>query len=90
MKEKRKEAVALSYDKEKHRAPIVKAKGKGLVAEKIINEAKEHGVPIHEDAALAQLLDRINIDETIPEELFRAVAEVFAFIYRADRETKGK
>lgn len=82
----RKKAAALRYDHERDYAPKVKAVGKGLVAETIIEKAKESGVPIQEDPTLAELLSELNINETIPEELYNAVAEVFAFIYQMDKQ----
>ncbi|WAA13616.1 EscU/YscU/HrcU family type III secretion system export apparatus switch protein [Fervidibacillus halotolerans] len=85
-KNEKKEAIALTYDEKKDTAPVVKAKGKGFVAEKIIEEAKKHRIPIYEDASLVELLDKVNIEEKIPEELFMAVAEVFAFIYNVDQK----
>lgn len=87
-RKKRKTAVALSYDMEKNSAPIVKAKGKGIVAEEIIARAKEHNIPIQEDPSLVELLSQLEINETIPEELYEVVAEVFAFIYRIDKNIK--
>lgn len=88
-KEQNKEAVVLKYDDKKHDAPVVKAKGRGFVAEKILQEEKKYHVPVYEDEALLELLEKININETIPEELFRAVAEVFAFIYLIDKQKQG-
>jgi flagellar biosynthesis protein len=85
MNHKRKKAVALRYDQEKNQAPKVVATGSGLIAENVIEKAKEHNVPILEDKSLVELLAELNINETIPEELYQAVAEVFAFIYRADQ-----
>lgn len=90
MSEKRKKAVALKYDETKSPAPEVSASGAGHVAEKIINKAKEQQVPIMEDESLVELLAELNINETIPEELYEAVAEVFAFIYQADRQMNSK
>lgn len=83
--EKRRQAVALSYDKHKQDAPVVVAKGGGLIADALIAKAKEHGVPIQEDPSLVALLSKLNIQEKIPEDLYQAVAEVFAFIYRLDQ-----
>ena len=74
-------AVALQYD-EPH-APRVVATGRGWVGDKIIETAREHGVPIEENAALAQALSTIELDEEIPEALYRAVAEILGFILRA-------
>ncbi|MBY0222076.1 EscU/YscU/HrcU family type III secretion system export apparatus switch protein [Mammaliicoccus sciuri] len=82
----RKEAVALSYDPEVSDAPKVIAKGKGMIAENILEKAKEHDVPVQEDPSLLELLGQLNVNETIPEELYQAVSEVFAYIYRLDRE----
>jgi flagellar biosynthesis protein len=81
----KREAIALSYSPESQTSPRVLAKGKGMTAENIIQRAKENGIPIQEDPALANLLGQLEISSTIPEELYAAVAEVFAFIYRADR-----
>lgn len=83
---KRREAIALSYRSEKHAAPIVTAKGKGYIADNIIEKAKENSIPIQEDPSLVQLLGTLDINETIPEELYEAVAEVFAFIYKVDQQ----
>lgn len=80
------QAVALSYHASIEAAPKVVAKGKGNVASAILESAKEHHVPIQEDSSLVELLSQLEINETIPEELYNAVAEVFAFIYRADRQ----
>jgi flagellar biosynthesis protein len=88
--EKRKEAVALNYDEKQMNAPTIVAKGKGLIADKILAEAKEHHVPIQEDPSLVELLGKLNINDSIPDELYQAVAEVFAFIYRADKQASKK
>jgi len=84
-----KTAVALSYKPEKDRAPKVTAKGKGLIAEKIIALAKAHGVPIKDDPDLVTVLAALEIDREIPPELFKAIAEVFAFIYRVNQASKS-
>jgi flagellar biosynthesis protein len=73
-------AVALLY--EEPSAPRVVASGQGWIGEKIIETAKEHGVPIEEDPVLAQALSTIEIDEEIPEALYRAVAEVLSFLLK--------
>ncbi|WP_391560172.1 FlhB-like flagellar biosynthesis protein [Robertmurraya sp.] len=85
-KHKRKEAVALSYEATKNDAPKVIAKGKGIVADNILEKAKENNIPIQEDPTLIELLSKLNINDSIPEELYQAVAEVFAFVYRTDKE----
>lgn len=85
MNQKRKKAVALRYNQEQENAPKVTATGGGLVAEQIIKKAQENEVPILEDHTLVELLSELNINETIPEELYQVVAEVFSFIYRTDQ-----
>ncbi|MGP4106967.1 EscU/YscU/HrcU family type III secretion system export apparatus switch protein [Virgibacillus sp. L01] len=85
MTEKRNKAAALRYDKDQEHAPKVTATGKGLVADSIIEKAMENNVPVQEDSSLVELLAELNINETIPEELYQAVAEVFAFVYRTDQ-----
>ncbi|WP_195573126.1 EscU/YscU/HrcU family type III secretion system export apparatus switch protein [Paenibacillus sp. 1001270B_150601_E10] len=89
-KHKRARAVALSYKPEQQIAPVVVAKGQGLVAEQIVDLAKENGVPIQEDASLVEVLSKIDLDQQIPAELYHLVAEVLTFIYRSDqRAAKG-
>jgi flagellar biosynthesis protein len=75
-------AAALKYDHQKNKAPKVIAKGRGDIAEKIIEVAKAHNVPLYEDKNLVQLLEALELESEIPPELYRAVAEVLAFIYR--------
>ncbi len=87
---KRKEAVALSYEAKKNDAPKVIAKGKGIVADNILEKAKENNIPIQEDPTLIELLSKLNITDSIPEELYQAVAEVFAFVYRTDKEVGNR
>ncbi|MEH7109236.1 MULTISPECIES: EscU/YscU/HrcU family type III secretion system export apparatus switch protein [Bacillaceae] len=84
------QAIALAYDLQKDAAPKVVAKGKGSVAAGLIEKAKEHNVPIQEDSSLVELLSKLQINETIPEQLYNAVAEVFAFIYNVDKEHSKK
>lgn len=73
-------AVALAYQSGET-APKVVAKGRGLVAEQIIARAKEHGVFIHESKELVALLTQVDLDDHIPPELYRAVAELLAWIH---------
>lgn len=88
MKNKRKQAAALTYRDDQHSAPIMSAKGKGLIAEKIIEEAKQNQVPVMQDASLVEILGELEIDRAIPNELYQAVAEVFAFVYHVDQKKK--
>ncbi len=76
------QAVALRYDREVSAAPKVTASGQGEIAKKIIEAAKEAGVDIVQDPDLIEVLGRVPIGEEIPPELFQAVAEILAFIYR--------
>ncbi len=79
---KKPKAVALKYEKEKDAAPRVVAKGRGFVAQKIMETARAHRVPLHEDKNLVEVLEALDLETEIPPELYRAVAEVLAFIYR--------
>jgi flagellar biosynthesis protein len=81
-------AVALAYEPQRGQAPIVVATGRGLVAEQIMRLADEHGVPIHQDPHLAEMLGDVEVQEAIPEELFEAVARVLAFVWRVDRRVQ--
>ena len=84
-KQRRKQAVALRYNQERDNAPKVIGKGQGFLADEIIERAKEHDIPIQEDATLVELLGQLEINQSIPAELYEAVAEVFAFIYQIDK-----
>jgi FlhB-like protein len=84
----RKLAVALEYEKGTRNAPRVVAKGHGLIAEAIVAKAVEHGIVVDTNAALAEALAGVEIDDTIPIELYEAVAEVIGFVLRA-RERVG-
>ncbi|WP_280768999.1 EscU/YscU/HrcU family type III secretion system export apparatus switch protein [Salipaludibacillus daqingensis] len=86
----RKRAVALGYDVTKDHSPTVKAKGKGYVADEIIQRAKENNIPIQEDSSLVEILSQLEVNERIPENLYEVVAEVFAFIYKVDQEQLKK
>ncbi len=85
----RKSAAALRYKPEMDPAPRLVAKGVGKIAEKIIAAAKDAGVPIHEDPDLLALLMQLNINEVIPSEMYVAIAEVLAFIYRMNKKASA-
>ncbi|MDD9147079.1 MULTISPECIES: EscU/YscU/HrcU family type III secretion system export apparatus switch protein [unclassified Sporolactobacillus] len=87
---KKKQAVALNYEHGKDEVPYVSAKGEGELAKKIIAKAKEYNIPIQEDAALVSMLSELNLNEIIPAELYGAVAEIFAFLYQMDEQSKPK
>jgi flagellar biosynthesis protein len=77
-------AAALSYN-DADAAPRVVAKGYGDVAHAIIARAQEHGIYVHQSPELVRLLMRIDLDERIPPELYRAVAELLAWVYELER-----
>ena len=87
-KEKRKQAIALEYDPNED-APRVIASGKGALAERIIERAKEVKIPVHQDDKLANTLSRLDIGEMIPPELYEVVAEILVFVDAMDK-IKGK
>jgi len=76
-------AVALDYEKGSREAPRVIAKGRGLVAERIIALAEENDIVIESNPALAKALSGVELEEEIPVELFEAVAEIIGFVLRA-------
>ncbi len=82
-------AVALQYELGKDAAPRVTAKGKGEVAEKIVGIAEGAGVHIEQNEPLARSLSQLELDQQIPQELYRAVAEVIGFILRKAGQNKG-
>lgn len=84
----RRRAVALGYDATEDAAPKVLARGSGFIAERIIERAREHGIPLHHDPDLIALLAKVEPGSEIPEDLYRAVAEVLAFIYRINDRLK--
>jgi flagellar biosynthesis protein len=84
-----KKAVALRYDPEKDRAPKVAAKGTGLIAEKIIELARQNGIPIQEDPALIQILSQLDLNQEIPPSIYLVVAEILAFIYSVNNQYHG-
>jgi len=93
-KERVKQAIALEYDGEDE-APRVVASGKGVLAERIIERAKEAEVPIHRDDKLADTLSRLQIGDMIPPELYEVVAEILVFVDAMDKiqskmENRGK
>jgi flagellar biosynthesis protein len=94
MKEKKREkthatiAAAIKYDGGRDNAPKVTALGRGIIAEKIIDIAHEQGIPIKNDPDLVQVLSKLKMDAEIPVELYRAVAEILAFVYSLNESKK--
>ena len=88
MTEKRKKAAALRYIQKKDSAPKVMAKGSGILAEKILQLAKEHNIPIKEDVHLVEVLSTLDLYQEIPPELYKAVAEILVFVYKMTDKMK--
>lgn len=76
-------AAALRYDRD-GAAPRIVAAGRGEIARRIVEEARAHGVPVRDDAALAEALSTLELDASVPEELWAAVAEALVWAYRMD------
>jgi len=83
-------AAAIRYDAAKDDAPRLTAKGKGHVAERIIELARQHNIPIRTDRALVHILGKLDLDQHIPPDLYRAVAEILAFVYSANEQYREK
>ena len=86
MADSKKKAVALKYDPLSGQAPAVTAKGRGKVAQKIIDLAQDHGIPVKEDPDLIEVLSTLELDQEIPPDIYVAVAELLAYVYNL----KGK
>lgn len=84
MADPRSYAAALRY-RNGMDVPVLVAKGRGLVAEEILRRAKEAGVYVHESAELVALLMHVDLDERIPPSMYRAVAEILAWVYSLER-----
>jgi len=82
VKLKTKKAVALGYNRQKDNSPKVVATGSGEIAKNIINLAKSHNIPIKEDADLVEVLSKVDLNQEIPPNLYKAVAEIFSFLYK--------
>jgi flagellar biosynthesis protein len=81
-------AAALKYEQGSDQAPKVTAKGKGQTATNIIKLARDNNIPIKKDADLIELLSKIDIDKEIPGSMYKAVAEIFSFIYDLSNKDK--
>jgi flagellar biosynthesis protein len=81
--------VAVRYRQQEAPAPTVTAKGFGTLAERLLQEAAEAGVPIREDRFLVEVLARLDLGTEIPSETYEAMATILAEIYRLDREAGG-
>lgn len=83
--EERKAAVALRYDIDRDKAPLILATGRGPMADEILRIADDNKIPLYEDPELAKLLSKLEMDTEIPAELYTLVAEVLFFVYKLDR-----
>ena len=79
-------AVALKYEQTKDNAPKVTAKGEGKTAQKIIQIAKESGVTLKKDENLVELLSKVELDAEVPPQMYKAVAELFSFLYNITKK----
>jgi flagellar biosynthesis protein len=77
-------AVALKHERGEDSAPHIVASGKGAIAEQILQLAFAHNVKVREDADLVEVLGQLDIDSPIPLEAYAAVAEILAYVYRAN------
>lgn len=84
------EAVALRYNKAHEDAPRVVAKGRGVVAQQLLAIAKRHAVPVYQNQTVTQLLMAVELDREIPPDMYQAVANVLAYVYRLDGRAAGK
>jgi flagellar biosynthesis protein FlhB len=83
-------AAAIQYERGKSAAPVVVAKGRNLIAEQLKQIAKEEGIPIIRNISLAHALNKIELDEQVPEQLYTAVAEVLNFVYKLEQQQGGR
>ena len=85
MASERQLAVALQYLRDNPNAPQVVAKGRGNIADKILEVAKKNNVPIHKDSDLVEVLVHLDLGDFIPPELYKAIAEILTHLYRVNR-----
>lgn len=83
---KRQKVVALKYDMAKQSAPRLIAKGQGAIADRILETAREKGIPLYEDPELIEILSQLDVGLEIQPELYQAVAEVLIFIYKTNQK----
>lgn len=81
-------AIALKYDKDKDNAPKIIANGTRYLAEEILNIAQKHNIPVKKDEDMVMLLDQIEVNREIPPNMYKAVAEIFSFIYNITNEKR--
>ncbi len=81
----RRQAVAMRYDVDRDKAPMILATGRGPIADEIIRVAEDNKIPLYEDKELAGLLSKLELDTEVPPELYMLVAEVLFFVFQLDR-----
>jgi len=82
-------AIAVNYDKDIDAAPKIVAKGKGVLAEKIIELAQKNNIPLYEDKDLIEILSKLDIGQEIPSEMYKLIAEVLVYVYRSNSRAAG-
>lgn len=85
-----KEAAAIKYNPGADNAPVAVAVGRGAIAEKIVESAKEHDIPVVPDANLAGVLSKLGVGDEIPVELYQVVAQILVFVHNVDGAYKSK
>ena len=83
-------AIALKYKRGEDPAPKVVAKGSGVIADKILELAERYQVPIYHDPDLVEVLAQVELDQIIPPELYKAVADVLAWVYTVNQDLGGR
>ncbi|NLI82100.1 MAG: flagellar biosynthesis protein FlhB [Deltaproteobacteria bacterium] len=86
MEDRERKAAALKYRQQIDSAPRLVAKGRGAIADRILEAARQHNIPIEKDPVLVEVLCQLDLDQEIPPELYRAVAEILAYVYRTTRK----
>jgi flagellar biosynthesis protein len=87
---RQKQVVALRYEPKKDRAPRIAGKGRGHVAEKLLELARQHNIPIRQDKNLLQILSHLDLHQEVPPDVYQAVAEILAFVYRLSNRTLAR
>ena len=82
--------MALQYDRQTMRAPKVVAKGRGILAERLIAMARENHIPVVEDKLLVEALDQLNLNQEIPGELYQVVAGILVAVYKVESGSKRR
>lgn len=87
--EMNKKAVALSYDEESNSAPVIVASGSGYLAQKIVETARNNGIPVYEDNSLATVLSQMELGSEIPEQLYQAIVDIYVYFLNFGSDKKG-